>query len=137
MQDGKPAAEDKGKRRATQADRLIGRRIMALRKAKGLSQTALGQALGVSFQQVQKYEKGTNRLSVGALQAIAGILEVPITSLCTEQAPVSASEAREPPDLLRVPGALDLLRSYAAIPRPALRRDLLALARSIADHVAN
>jgi transcriptional regulator with XRE-family HTH domain len=58
---------------ATEADRTIGSRIAALRSAQGLSQTMLGQAIGVSFQQVQKYEKGRNRIGAGRLQAIADL----------------------------------------------------------------
>lgn len=63
---------------ATDADRTIGGRIAVLRVAQGLSQTDLGQALGVSFQQVQKYEKGRNRIGAGRLQTIADLLKVPV-----------------------------------------------------------
>ncbi|TXN62781.1 helix-turn-helix transcriptional regulator [Methylobacterium sp. WL6] len=75
---------------ATEADRSIGSRIAALRVANGLSQTALGEALGISFQQVQKYEKGLNRIGAGRLQITADILQVPITAFFTSQVkPVS------------------------------------------------
>ena len=63
---------------ATEADREIGSRIAAVRAAQGLSQTALGHAIGVSFQQVQKYEKGRNRIGAGRLQRIADQLQVPV-----------------------------------------------------------
>ncbi|MCJ2116500.1 helix-turn-helix domain-containing protein [Methylobacterium sp. J-001] len=63
---------------ATEADREIGSRIAAVRAAQGLSQTALGQAIGVSFQQVQKYEKGRNRIGASRLQRIADQLKVPV-----------------------------------------------------------
>ena len=55
-------------------DKLVGRNIRVLRLAKGLSQTELADALGVTFQQVQKYEKGTNRVGSGRLLKISGIL---------------------------------------------------------------
>ena len=56
----------------------IAKRVRALRLQRGLSQTELGEVLGVTFQQVQKYERGTNRISAGRLYRIAGVLEVPI-----------------------------------------------------------
>ena len=59
-------------------DILVGTRIKQARHATKVSQTELGQALGVSFQQVQKYEKGSNRVSAGALQIIAERLKVPV-----------------------------------------------------------
>ncbi|WP_375610686.1 MULTISPECIES: helix-turn-helix domain-containing protein [unclassified Bartonella] len=60
-------------------DILIGKRIRQRRIAMGLSQKELGNYLGVSFQQIQKYEKGFNRVSVGCLLKIAQKLEVPIS----------------------------------------------------------
>ena len=60
-------------------DKLVGRNIRVLRLAKGLSQTELADALGVTFQQVQKYEKGTNRVGSGRLLKISAILGVKIT----------------------------------------------------------
>ena len=54
-------------KRTTEQDRIVGERIGALRRAKGMSQTALGMAVGVTFQQVQKYEKGMNRVGAGRL----------------------------------------------------------------------
>ena len=59
-------------------DILVGTRIKQARHATKVSQTELAQALGVSFQQVQKYEKGSNRVSAGALQIIAERLKVPV-----------------------------------------------------------
>ena len=59
-------------------DILVGTRIKQARHAAKVSQTELGQALGVTFQQVQKYEKGSNRVSTGALQIIAQRLKVPV-----------------------------------------------------------
>src|SRR5436305_2115935 len=67
------------KRRATAEDIEIGRKIRALRLERGLSQSGLADGIGLTFQQVQKYEKGTNRVSAGRLQQIAGILNTPIT----------------------------------------------------------
>src|SRR4051794_20740606 len=62
-------------------DALVGRNIRAQRVARRVSQTALGQRLGVTFQQVQKYEQGTNRVGAGRLIAIARALDVPVMTL--------------------------------------------------------
>lgn len=59
-------------------DRHVGQRIRSRRVMLGMSQAKLAQALGVTFQQVQKYEKGTNRIGASRLQQIAGILSVPV-----------------------------------------------------------
>src|ERR1700674_2142829 len=67
------------KRSGDPRDTEIGRRIRALRLERGLSQTELGNLLGVTFQQIQKYEKGANRVAAGRLQRVAESLDVPIT----------------------------------------------------------
>src|SRR5256885_10868510 len=66
------------KRRAGPEDVEIGRKIRALRLERGLSQTGLADGIGLTFQQVQKYEKGTNRVSAGRLHKIAELLNTPI-----------------------------------------------------------
>jgi transcriptional regulator with XRE-family HTH domain len=63
---------------ASATDRLVGGQMRARRLALGMSQTELAEAIGVSFQQVQKYEKGTNRISASRLQQIAEALQVPV-----------------------------------------------------------
>ena len=62
-------------------DRVIGRRIRAAREAAGLGQVALGEAVGVTFQQVQKYENGKNRVTAARLFEICRVLKVPIASM--------------------------------------------------------
>src|SRR6202140_2944598 len=59
-------------------DKYVGSRVRMRRLMLGLSQAQLGEALGITFQQVQKYEKGTNRISASRLQGISQILQVPI-----------------------------------------------------------
>jgi transcriptional regulator with XRE-family HTH domain len=66
-------------RAPTAADVRFGHRLRARRMMLGMSQTELGAALGVTFQQIQKYEKGANRVRVGAIEKMAAILQVPIT----------------------------------------------------------
>jgi transcriptional regulator with XRE-family HTH domain len=68
------------KQRATEVDVHVGQRIRQRRTQLGLSQTNLGQALGVTFQQVQKYEKGVNRVGSSRLAQLAEVLQVPIES---------------------------------------------------------
>lgn len=112
---------------ATETDRNVGVRIATLRKAKGVSQTELGQHVGVTFQQVQKYESGANRLSGGRLQQIAQLFGVPISMLFGEGDAEVHSDAF---DFLGVTGAVDLLRAFAAIENDQLRRDVLQIVQT-------
>ncbi len=71
-------------------DIAVGQRIRVARVTKSMSQTALGEAIGVTFQQVQKYEKGMNRVGASRLQQIADVLDTTVTKLFAE--PSTASE---------------------------------------------
>lgn len=119
-------------KQTTDVDRLVGLRITALRKARGLSQTALGTAVGVTFQQVQKYEKGQNRVGAGRLREIARLLEVPVSAFFEEGDGAAAQEQTEVFGFLRAHGAVDLLRAFATIEDDQLRREVLAIVRSAA-----
>ena len=121
-------------KKPTDADHSVGSRIALLRSARGMSQTALGQALGISFQQVQKYEKGRNRVGAGRLQTIADHLGVPISTFFEgESAQVDASDQTEAGlAFLKSSGAAELLKAYTAIPDEQMRRDVLALVKSAA-----
>jgi transcriptional regulator with XRE-family HTH domain len=77
----------------TTADRSMGNRLRLRRKVLGLSQEKLAQALGITFQQVQKYEKGANRISASRLQDIAKILEVPVVFFF--EVPATLDEAHD------------------------------------------
>ena len=116
-------------KQTTAIDHGVGSRIAFLRAANGLSQSALASALGVSFQQVQKYETGKNRVGAGRLQAIAERLGVPVSSFF-EPEPEATSE--NGPTLLRVAGAVELLRAYNQITDDQMRRDVIALVKSAA-----
>jgi transcriptional regulator with XRE-family HTH domain len=113
----------------------VGHRIRIERLSRGLSQTALANQLGVTFQQVQKYEKGVNRVGAGRLTKIAEVLGVPVGSFFSgkeildgEKAP--AGEA-SPLKLLTVSGAFRLLRAYADIEDSTLRRSIVELVEQI------
>ena len=116
-------------KQTTAIDHGVGSRIAFLRAANGLSQSALASALGVSFQQVQKYETGKNRVGAGRLQAIAERLGVPVSSFF-EPEPDAAME--NGPSLLRISGAVELLRAYNQIADDQMRRDVLSLVKSAA-----
>ena len=112
-------------------DIKVGSKVRALRLERQMSQEKLGDALGLTFQQVQKYEKGTNRISAGRLQRIAAILEVPVSVFFADTKP-PAGGAESLFDLVDTGSALRLLRAYSRIPSPALKRALTTLAEEIA-----
>lgn len=119
-------------KQATKDDAIVGLRIQTLRKSRGISQTALGIAIGVSFQQIQKYESGANRVGAGRLSDIAGVLGAPVSVFFEEGDAAAAQGSTEVFDLLRAPGAVDLLNAFITIEDDRLRREVLAIVRSAA-----
>ena len=113
-----------------QIDVAIGARIRIRRRWLGFSQTTLANALGITFQQVQKYERGANRVSASMLVKIAAKLEATVGALVGEDSggPVEAVVIAK----LGTPGAIELLDCFAEINDGDVRRALLALARSLA-----
>ena len=115
-------------KRPDPVDIEVGHRIRIERLSRGLSQTALANELGVTFQQVQKYEKGVNRVGAGRLTKIAEVLGVPVGTffagkeLLASEAATENGDASSPLKLLTVSGAFRLLRAYAraALPDAAL-----------------
>jgi transcriptional regulator with XRE-family HTH domain len=121
--------------RAAQSDLAIGARMRARRRQLGLSQSDLAERLGVSFQQVQKYERGANRLAASTLPAAAQALGVTAGWLVGED----ASEAEDHEDLFRAlarPGAVELLEAFNRIHDPRARQALVSLAREMAQEVS-
>ena len=117
--------------RADPIDVLIGRRVRRLRVARGLSQTELGNAISVTFQQIQKYEAGTNRIAASTLVRIAAVLDVAPDELLSGDVPM-AVDAAVRPSLLATPGAEALLAAYAKLGSATQRRAVLALVRELA-----
>jgi transcriptional regulator with XRE-family HTH domain len=114
-------------------DAEIGQRVRALRLQRGLSQTELGQLIDVTFQQVQKYEKGANRISAGRLQRIAEVLGVPVAYFFAIPTDKETPDAgADEPGFLHAEGALRLARAYARIKEPGIRLQLLRLTEAIA-----
>jgi transcriptional regulator with XRE-family HTH domain len=105
------------------------------------SQTQLADSLGLSFQQVQKYEKGTNRVGASRLQHIASILQVPV-SFFFEEAPINRSEpvrisdAPSPESItafISTADGLKLIRAFMSIKNTKLRRCIVQLVERIAS----
>jgi len=100
------------------------------RKTLGLTQGALAEALGLSFQQVQKYERGANRVSASMLVKTARFLDCPVSYFVDEQE-LAETPAGSVADMMQ-PGAIEALKAYTAIP-PARRLAVLNLMRSLAE----
>jgi transcriptional regulator with XRE-family HTH domain len=113
----------------------VGQRIRLGRQAANLSQTALADQLGVTFQQVQKYEKGINRVGAGRLTKIAHTLGVPVGSLFGTEETIPPRKGQHDPNsplaLLVAPGALRLLRAYAKLNDGVTRRAVVGMIESI------
>ncbi len=111
-------------------DVAIGARVRARRRMLGLSQTALGEELGVTFQQIQKYERGINRISGSTLIRLGKVLGVPAGSLLGDDE--IAGEAPAWAHLMKS-GVAETVDALASVRSPAIRRQIVALARALAD----
>jgi len=119
--------------RRSEQDIYAGERLKVARQLAGVSQQQLGEALSVSFQAVQKYESGENRLSAGRLVKAAAFLGVDLAFFAKERlpppeggAPSSGFSAEE----------IDLIRAWRALRSPALRSQLKRLLQAIATSAA-
>jgi transcriptional regulator with XRE-family HTH domain len=113
-------------------DKLVGRNIRVFRLTKGLSQTDLAQQLGVTFQQVQKYEKGTNRVGSGRLLKISSILGRKITDFFEGSDRLHDGPRRSVFDQLAEPQSFRLVQAFSEIDEPNIRRTLVRLVEKIA-----
>lgn len=130
------------KRKPNPIDIHVGSRVRLRRTMSGMSQEKLGDALGITFQQIQKYEKGANRIGASRLQEISNVLSTPI-SFFFEDAPgsggTSASGFAETNstnyvvDFLSSTEGLQLNRAFVKISDPKVRRKLVDLARALAN----
>ncbi len=123
-------------------DKYVGSRVRMRRLMLEMSQEKLGEKLGLTFQQVQKYEKGTNRIGASRLQQISQILQVPV-AFFFEGAPI-LSEGTKPEgvedapsptyvsDFLATSDGLSLTKAFMRIPDPKLRRRIVDLVQQIA-----
>ena len=127
------------KKKPNPIDIHVGGRIRLRRNMLGMSQEKLGESLGITFQQIQKYEKGTNRVGASRLQAIASILEVPV-AFFFEDAPGTGNEglaedssATYVVDFLSSTEGLRLNRAFVRISDPKVRSRIIDLVRALAD----
>ena len=128
------------KKKPNPIDIHVGGRIRLRRNMLGLSQEKLGESLGITFQQIQKYEKGTNRVGASRLQAIASILEVPV-AFFFEDAPggpsaeglSEESQTTYVVDFLSSTEGLRLNRAFVRISGPQVRTKIIDLVRALAD----
>jgi transcriptional regulator with XRE-family HTH domain len=123
----------------------VGKRIRLRRTLLGISQTSLADAIGITFQQVQKYEKGSNRVSSSRLMDIANALDVELpyffqemSAQLAEQTPSKLLRAKKLPEIDQEKDpmvrreTLELVRAYYRIPEAAVRRRLADLTKAIA-----
>jgi transcriptional regulator with XRE-family HTH domain len=110
------------KNRAPDLDKLIGQRVKAARLLRSMSQTALAEALGISFQQVQKYEKGMNRIAASTLVDIRKILDTSFDYL------LGAAPTKTAADLfVKDRASVELLESFAVISNRQFRNAILTV----------
>jgi transcriptional regulator with XRE-family HTH domain len=123
-------------------DKHVGARVRMRRLMLEMSQTKLGDALGLTFQQVQKYEKGTNRIGASRLQNISHILQVSVSFFfdgapTLPGAPVGNGASPSPSyvsDFLATSDGLALVKAFVRIKEPKLRRHIVHLVQEIADN---
>jgi transcriptional regulator with XRE-family HTH domain len=123
----------------------VGKRLRLRRNLLGLSQEQLGRATGLTFQQIQKYERGTNRMGASRLFQLAGLLNVPVAyffdelhgsdeaGFCENAQAQLDSAGRSDVDMLSRRETLELIRAYYKIIDPKQRRKIYELIKSMAD----
>jgi transcriptional regulator with XRE-family HTH domain len=116
-------------------DAMVGNKIRMFRINRGMSQTALAERIGVSFQQVQKYEKGANRVGASRLSQIASVLGISVGDLF-ESSQQKIADPGSPVHLLAEPGALRVLKAYLRT-NSRVRLAIAKLVESIADQKPN
>ncbi len=123
----------------------VGRRVRMRRTLLGMSQTTLGEAIGLTFQQMQKYEKGTNRISASRLFDLSRVLDVPLeyffddmpTAVAASSPTQGGGKAKKPPGYELDPMAkretLELVREYYKITDPEIRKHLFEMTKTLGE----
>lgn len=128
-------------------DIYVGSRVKARRLILGLSQEELAKSIGLTFQQVQKYERGTNRISVSRLVDICGVLKAPVDYFFAGVSSVvpagmrglalkGFSDGKQEtlgPDVMSKRDVLDLVRSYVSIKNPQFKKQILEMAKAMSN----
>jgi transcriptional regulator with XRE-family HTH domain len=122
-------------KRGDPVDVTVGQRIRIHRLAKRMSQGDLGASIGVTFQQVQKYEKGVNRVGAGRLTRMAAVLGVPVSAFFPypESNGDGGDRTELPLEAMTVPGAVRLVQAFAKIDRGDLRSAVVTLVEMMAS----
>lgn len=132
-------------------DVFVGQKLRSRRSLIGITQENLAEAAGITFQQVQKYEKGRNRLSASRLYQFSRVLDVPVSyffegfsapdshvgiqaGFADNEQEAFDSEAVEPEDILSRKETIDLVRTYYTITDEKLRRDFLKMLKAMAKN---
>jgi transcriptional regulator with XRE-family HTH domain len=138
---GKIVLQTVPKKQANPIDAQVGNRVRLRRMLVGMSQEKLGEMLGLTFQQVQKYEKGVNRIGAGRLYQVAHILGVPISYFYEDvsgqesENSAPANDQATPPvmEFLSSGEGLQLALSFMRIREPKVRKRVIDLVKSLAD----
>ena len=112
-------------------DVQVGSRVRLRRTLLGLNQTQLGERLGLTFQQIQKYERGVNRISASRLYQMSHILDVPVSSFFDDLD--EGASAWSPDDILLKRETLEFVRAYYRIGNPALRKRMFEMTKAMAS----
>jgi transcriptional regulator with XRE-family HTH domain len=114
----------------------VGARIRTRRLLLGMNQETLASALGLTFQQVQKYEGGANRVSASRLAEVAEVLGVPVAYFFRDlelTGETGAGEGREIREMMQRPEAIELIRWYYAIASSEVRRQFIEMVKAVAQ----
>lgn len=131
--------DKENKKKPNPTDVYVGSRIRLRRNMLGMSQESLGEQLGITFQQIQKYEKGTNRVGASRLQAISSILNVPVSFFFEDQPnqPDTSKGFAEDAsgtfslDFVGSTEGLQLNRAFVKISDPKVRRKIIDLVKAL------
>lgn len=147
-------SKKKTKGTPNEVDVHVGKRLRVRRSLLGLSQEKLASLIGLTFQQVQKYERGTNRVSAGRLYEISNILDVPVSYFFEQMGHLSAHASAAPQGMSDnkqegfsrdIPGSddimarketIDLVRIYYSIENPDARKDIVKFIKSMAERLS-
>nr|WP_153451875.1 helix-turn-helix transcriptional regulator [Sinorhizobium fredii] len=132
------------RRKPNAVDAHVGQRIRQRREWQNMSQTTLGEAIGVTFQQVQKYEKGVNRVGAGRLQQISKALKVEPSYFFEDTLNKIRSEERSASNQINIPPevvefvvskeGIELIRAFSRVGDYRLRRRIVMLVKSLGAH---
>ena len=123
----------KTKPRKSSTDSIIGQNLRAIRVSKGLTQKNLAEALGLTFQQVQKYEKGSNRISASTLLKVADYVDEPLSSFFTGTQPALNNKIENPENINRE--FYELFAIFQKIPDKDVKKSLKTLLYRMTENI--